>query len=345
MRLCLDPELGRPPETSAFSRLYEHDLGGATGGGGGSNPLVFLLALGGVGSTAAKQLHYDSDAEEDDLEDAFASDQSSRKYQLHLQQAFGGEHVTTRRKQQSDADSARLEQRKKDEAKRRRKQVKARIKAKQNEIIDDTMLQLCYANESHAMERIVSVLRSASRAWVDLQHGDPARSVTPSQVSTFVNAYPPTLLVDCIDFLSFLALRHSIVFQEFCLSTGLIEALVNFFPRPNLTSEELAKEAQRQQQEASAHASASSSSATTGMSGLDTIPPFESQASTTSLGAPSPSPTSAKPLVDFRAPIVTPPISILCAALRFVRIVLEIDPIYIQPVSWFETQNRLDESH
>lgn len=344
LRLCLDPEFSRPVSSRDYLRLLDSD-----GGLSGSNPLVPLLALGGVGSSAAKQLQFDGETDEEGSDDGSDGQmQNPRRYQSHLMQAFGSESHG-RRRPQSASEKLQAEQRKRQEQQRRKRQQKARVRVKQNRIVDDTLVQIVYAPAAQAMARVVAVLRAAADRWSALQAA--ADPMTPSQLASFLHAYPPSLLIDCIDLLSFFALRHSVVFHTFAIDTGVIDLIAAFFPRPTLTKEEQEKMKEKEKRrraadinKAAAHqhqqqdgALASERKVSDSQIDPDSAP---TPSPVSTMTSPSPFPPTA-PMSGVAAattrsmlpkPRIMAPTGVLCAALRFVRICLEIDPIYVQPV-------------
>lgn len=306
-------------------------------GPSGSNPLVALLALGGIGSSAAHQLHFDG-----------ASSESEDGDEPHAElfgslMGLGGRQ----RRPPTAAQQAEMDKRKAAERKKKRREIKARIAARQKMVADDAMLHLVYATDAKAMGRLIDLLRAASRQWTMLSsaHG----GVTPAQVQSFVQSYPPSLLIDCIDFLSFLALRHSVVFQEFAIHFQVFKLLAAFFPQPTLSP----AEQQREKKRADMHADKTMTADKRAHQDQKTeeegqpTPATNSSSASPSVGealsafSPSPSPSPSPPVsgpiapapLVFQVPHLDAPTGILCAIMRFLRITLEVDNVFIQPVS------------
>ena len=349
----LDPEQGRAPSEHGGRRLlggFESPVDGASG----CNPLVYLLALGGVGSSAPKQMQIDSDSEQD----AEADDDSDGTWPAsgtRLSAAAMQAHTKEKRKAE-------------EEAARRRLLLKQQKISKQRMVTSDPLIHFSYTHP-HAMPAVVEFIKGACSAWTSL-----VSSPLPNpshQLSLFLRAYPSPLLTDVLDFLSFFSLRHSLVFRRFALASHLVEAIAELFPRPVLSEQE---EAQRQERERAqpsskqatqqstqpngaselvspavacmADASAAAALPVAGVGSLASAPsPSPDLAVVAHSPSPSPAPAPGSlpvsasagglppALVDFRAPTAPVlPTPILCAAMRFVRICAEIDEAFHTPV-------------
>ena len=276
------------------------DLSEGGGGGSGMNPLVALLALGGVGSSAPKQMQLDSDTDAEADQD----DEQEPKPKGNDRRALA-EQAAWERKRRAKAD----------EADRRRHMLAKQRAQKQHLVASDPLIHFIYMPEAGAMTAIARVLKEASERWRELQATAPS---SPLSLSTFLRAFPSALLIECVDFLSFLCLRHSVVFQRFALQHKLFDTLASFFPTPVLTPQEIERERQLEERRAKTETKVE--------------PTVKAEAPSLDLGVISPSPSPSPPPAAQGAfpppsfvPTLTLPTPVLCACLRFVRIAIEVD--------------------
>lgn len=317
---------------------------------------MYLLALGGVGSSAPKQMQIDSDSEQD----AEVEEESEAAWTANgarLSAAALQAHAKQKRKAE-------------EEAARRRMLLKQQRIEKQRMVGSDPLIHFIYQHP-RAMPAVVRCIKGACAAWTAVVSSPSSNHA--QQLSAFLRAYPATLLTDVLDFVSFFSLRHSEVFRRFALASHLIEAIAELFPQPVLSEQE---EAQRKEREHAQQASKQSSQpmpqpngdAVLTAASMDSASmvdaaaaalPVASGSSVALVSAspspspdltvvahshsPSPSPAPAPPAssaasvppaaAGFRAP-VSPmlPTPILCAAMRFVRICAEVDEAFHAPV-------------
>jgi hypothetical protein len=203
-----------------------------------------------------------------------------------------------------------------------------------------------YREDARAMNSIVQLLKEAVETWQQSQQPSPSSSSSSSPLppssplSSYLRRYPPSLLIDCIDFLSFLCLRHSVVFRRFAKEQELIPMLAKLFPKPQLTPEEVEEERkeeeekQKRKQQLEQQQQAAIKPEETAVPPVDGSTAAAEQtiaASSPSVAPPAES-TAAPTAPTFIPPAVTLPPTVLCACLRFFRICVEVDASYIRPV-------------
>ena len=357
LRLALDPEHGRPSDPASLRRPFDSEFGG-----GASNPLVQLLSLGGVGSSAPKQMQLDSDTEGSGDEDC---DDNGHPTAASWMDSYG--------RPQQRALSEKQKKRMQEEARKRRKAARHALRQKKHMVAADPLIHFAYMPTVSAMHAVATVMEDAAKAWQQLQAApapSPSAAASPTSSSassphsllSFLRAFPPSLLVDLVDFLSFMCLRHSVVFRKFAKERHIIHTLAQFFPTPKLTpKEEEAERAQQQQQIAAAAAArAAAAPKEEGQEGgVKTETAMADATTVDSNGgggglavpqlSPSPSPPPASvvassdatsPLFVFTPPTLTLPTPVLCACIRFFRISVEVDPCYTHAVSHTHAHTR-----
>jgi hypothetical protein len=312
---------------SAFS------MGGEMGGFcANGNPLVSLLAMGGVGSNAPRQMQLDADTVEEELEE-----------ELEAQRRAPPMAAGKLRAQQS-------------EARRKRRQARQEMLQKQNEVSADALVHFVYLERSGTMEAVVRVLEKAADAWQALQvNADgSSKSLSAASLAAFSRAHPTVLLVDCVEFLSFLCLRHSVVFRKFARERRIVHLLARFLPEPQLTQEEIQREQQEraleqakvEQMKAEVAAAAGEGVKTEPSHSMTDVQPAGAPAAAVAelsvpyLGSPSPQPLhpsagvvrAAGSTGATRPAHANLPTQLLCACLRFGRISIEVDASYARSV-------------
>lgn len=345
LRLALDPEHGRPSDPTSFRRAFDSDFGG-----GASNPLVQLLSLGGVGSSAPKQMQLDSDTEGSGDDEC---DENGQPTAASWMDSYG--------RPQQRALSEKQKKRMQEEARKRRKAARHALKLKKHSVAADPLIHFAYMPTIPAMHAVANVLEDAAKAWQQLQAApapSASASASPSasgqqSLLSFLRSFPPSLLIDLVDFLSFMCLRHSVVFRKFAKERHIIHTLAQLFPAPKLTPKEEEDERKQQQQQqaaAVARAAAKPKEEQQQQGGVKTEAAMADAIPVSSNGvggdltvpqlSPSPSPPAAavapaatSPLFVFTPPSPTLPTPVLCSCIRFFRISVEVDPCYTHAVS------------
>jgi hypothetical protein len=347
LRLALDPEYGRAPE-GLLKRLFDQPNGGGNGEGGGmgsgSNPLVQLLSQGGVGSSAPRQMQLDSDSEVDDILDTDEYGQPTGGTNAWGQQSGNGRPLSDRQRRQML-----------DEARRKKREARHRLLEKRQLVASDPLIHFVYMPQAQAMEAVVARLEAAANRWAELQLQQqqqqqasvPPIAFSPSGsalIAVFLREFPASLLIDCIDFLSFLCLRHSVVFRRFARDRRVVQLLARFFPEPRLTPREIEMEQQMQaqaktkeEQQPQGNVKLENGAVADVKMESDALPRSTSSSPQPPVGVTAAAATTPVVAVAPGAPTYLPPrpmlpAPILCAGLRFFRICIEVDNSYIRAV-------------